>query len=105
MTKIQIQLEKPIAFHPQLARVLGGIEEAIYFQQLYYWSDKGNREDGFIYKTKAEIEEETTLTRRQQDRIRRKLKAIGILEEKLIKANGSPTLHYKLNIEIVQKLS
>ncbi len=101
---MKIQLEKPIAFFPQLSKILGGIEEAVYFQQLYYWKDRGCREDGYIYKTKKEIEEETTLTRYQQDRIRTKLKSMGILEEKLIKANGSPTIHYKLNIEAVQNL-
>ncbi len=102
--EIKLILEKPIAFYPQLSRALGGVEEAIYFQQLYYWADKGGREDGYIYKTKVEIEEETTLTRRQQDRIRVKFKKMGILEEKLIKAKGAPTLHYKLNIGIVQNV-
>lgn len=104
MKKLHLPLESPVSLYPQLARALGGMEEAIYFQQLYYWVDKGKRKDGYIYKTKNEIEEETTLTRRQQDRIRAKLKKMGILEEKLIKANGSPTLHYKLNIPLVQNV-
>jgi len=93
---IKINLQKPIAFFPQLAKALGGIEEAIYIQQLYYWSDKGKRGDGYIYKSKKEWEEETTLSRYQQDRIRKKLKEQGIIETKLIKANGSPTIHYKI---------
>jgi len=53
--------DKAIAFHPQLARVLGGINEAILFQQLAYWSDKGSDPD-WIYKTQKDIEFETTLT-------------------------------------------
>lgn len=86
---------KPIAFYPQLALELGDIASAIYYQQLYYWSDKGAREDGFIYKTMKEIEEETTLTRDQQDRIKKNLIKLGWLEVKKIKANGAPTLHYR----------
>jgi hypothetical protein len=88
-------MKKPIAFYPELAIELGDISSAIYYQQIYYWSDKGGREDGFIYKTKNEIQEETTLTREQQDRIRKKLVETGWLEVKTINAKGHPTIHYK----------
>lgn len=100
---------KPIAFYPDLARLLGNIEAAIYYQQLYYWSDKGSREDGFIYKTKDEIEEETTLSRFQQDRCRKQLEENGWLETKLVRANGHPTVHYrctyKIEVSISKKLA
>lgn len=86
---------KPIAFYPQLARELGDIESAIFYQQIYFWSDKGSREDGFIYKTCKQIEEETTLTRRQQDRIKDNLVKMGWLEIKLVKVKNAPTLHFK----------
>ncbi len=96
-----MKFERPIMFIPGLARELGGIEEAIFYQQLHYWMDKGTREDGFIYKSTAEIEEETTLTRFQQDRIRAKLVKKGWIEIKKTRApNGSPTLHYRCIIEI-----
>ena len=93
---------RPIAFYPQLAKILGNIEAAIYYQQLIYWSDKGSRDDGFIYKTKEDIEQETTLSRFQQDRCRKQLEEAGWLETKLIRANGHPTVHYKclFNIEL-----
>lgn len=89
-------MSKPIAFYPELSRELGGDPiAALFYQQLYYWSNKGKRSDGFIYKTKEEIEYETTLNRYQQDKARNKLVKLGWLEIKKIKANGSPTLHYK----------
>ncbi len=94
-------LQRPIAFHPALARLFGGINEAIYWQQLFYWSDKGSRPDGYIYKTKEEIEAETTLTRDQQDRARKNLEAMGYLKTKLVRANGAPTLHYKVDPRLV----
>ena len=101
MDKPILHLEKPIAFYPQLAKALGGIEEAIFIQQLYYWSDKSKNKEGWIYKSKKEWEDETTLTKYQQDRIVKKLKNKKIIEVKL---KGVPaTLHYKLNIQMLQK--
>ncbi len=105
MTKDQIKIlleklsERPIVFHSVFSRVLGGVNAAIFFQQIYYWSDKGSREDGYIYKTKNDIEKETTLTTKQQDWVRRPLEKTGVLKTQLIKVNGSPTLHYKVSIE------
>lgn len=101
MKRLVINATPPIAFHREIAQVFG-ILEALYIQQLYYWSDKGIRKDGYIYKTKAELSYETCLTIRQQDRIRKRLEKDGLLETKLLKANGVPTLHYKLNIEKIQ---
>jgi superfamily II DNA helicase RecQ len=104
---------KPIAFRPELVEELGDIETAIFYQQIQYWSDKGKRDDGFIYKTIKDFEYETTLTARQQRRVRDKLVRLGYIEVKKIKANGSPTLHYKMvkwnvtkgNIPMLQKVT
>lgn len=79
-----------------------GVVGAIYLQQLLYWSDKGKREDGFIYKTKDEIYDETGITPKEQDTIRKQLIELKCLEVKTIKANGSPTLHYRLNLANVE---
>jgi len=99
--KFMIHLEKPILFYPQLAKLFGSINRALYWQQLYYWSDKGGREDGFIYKTKEDIETETCLTREQQDSCRKYFEDRNYMETKLIKANGCPVLHYKLHFGLV----
>ena len=104
MEKIKLNLERPIAFYPQLSRVLGGIEEAIFVQQLYYWSDKGRDNKGWIYKTKKEWEEETTLTSKMQDRVRKNLVNIGILITELKSVGNKPILHYKLDIAMIQKV-
>lgn len=104
MEKIQLKLERPIAFFPQMARALGGIEEAIFVQQLYYWSDKPIDKEGWVYKTQKEWEIETTLTPKMQNRVKRKLKDLGILETKLKSVKNRPTLHYKLEIALLQKV-
>jgi hypothetical protein len=72
--------DRPLAFHPQLARVFGGINEALLFQQLAYWSDKGSDPE-WIYKTQKDIEHEITLTRTQQENARAKLRRLGAIEE------------------------
>jgi len=75
--------------------VLGDIPTTIYYTQLWYWMGKGGRSDGYIYKSKKEIEYETTLTREQQDRVRIKLVKMGWLDTRLWRANAHATLHYK----------
>jgi hypothetical protein len=72
--------DRPIAFHPMLARVFGGINEALLFQQLAYWADKGTDPE-WIYKTQKDIEDEITLTRTQQENARRRLRGLGVIEE------------------------
>jgi hypothetical protein len=90
---------RPIAFQPALSKMLGNdIGAALFLQQIIYWSDKGEREDGLVYKSDREIEEETTLSPRQSARIRKLLRVLGILNTQILKApNGSPTNHYSLN--------
>lgn len=94
--------EKPIVFHPVFARMFGGVNEALFLQQILYWSDKG-RDKNFIYKTKNELEEETTLTPRQQDPVRKKLQAMGVIDIKKKKVGGGPVLHYKLILDELEK--
>lgn len=95
---------KPVAFHPALARVLGDIGAALFLQQIIFWSDKGSRQDGWIYKTDKEIEDETTLTRRMCVRIRKLLRERNFLLVKVMQTpKGIPTNHYKVNARRVLK--
>lgn len=79
--------------------LLGDYHAAAFLNQLVYWSDKTKRTDGYFYKTHKEWYEELKLSRRQIDRSISKLKKLGLLETSLKKANGSPTLHYKLDTD------
>jgi len=77
-----------------MARVLGGINEALLFQQIAYWSDKGSDPE-WIYKTQRDIEEEITLTRTQQENARKNLRALGVISEE---RRGLPArLFFKVN--------
>ena len=90
----QVLSDRPIAFHPMLARLFGGINEALLFQQIAYWSGKG-ADPVWIYKTQADLEEETTLSRYQQEQSRARLKKLGVLEET---KRGLPAkLYYRID--------
>jgi hypothetical protein len=90
-------LGSPIAYYTAFARVLGGVEAGILTSQFFYWYGKGHNPDGWIYKTQAEIEEETGLTRRNQETARKKLRELGVLEERY---SGMPAkLYYRLNLD------
>lgn len=96
---MRLLADRPIAYHPDIARVAGGVKAGVFLSQLLYWSDKGKREDGYIWKTQEEWETETALTRREQEGARKILKAKGLLKEK---REGIPAkLHYKINIDLL----
>lgn len=87
--------DRPVAYHPDIARIVGGVKAAVFLCQLLYWTGKGKRPDGFIWKTQAEMEKETGLSRYEQEGARKKLGALEVLEEKRM---GIPAkLHYRVN--------
>lgn len=91
--------DRPVAFHPQLARLLGGINAALLFQQIAFWSntkvDSGPGYGAWIWKTQSELEVETAMTRYEQEGARRLLRRKGVVEEKRC---GVPArLHYRIN--------
>lgn len=94
--------DRPIAYHPILAKKLGGVEAAVFVSQLLYWTGRSKLPNGWIFKSQAEFEEETGLTRRNQETARKKLKELGVLEEEL---KGIPAvLHFRLNLEKIAGL-
>ena len=77
--------------------LVGEYPAAALLNQIVFWSDKSKRKDGFFYKTYKEWEEELALSEYQVRRCVKQLEEKGVVETKLKKANGSPTLHYKLD--------
>jgi hypothetical protein len=71
----------------------------LFLSQIIYLSDKGSREDGFIYKSNKEWKEDYFLSDYAIRQAKKYLEDKGIIETKLIKANGAPTTHYKLKKE------
>jgi hypothetical protein len=68
--------------------------------QAVYWSNRTNDPGKWFYKTQAEWTDETGLSRFEQESTRKKLKNLGILEEKL---KGQPArLFYKVNFKALE---
>lgn len=76
---------------------------AALLNQMIYWSDLTKRTDGYFYKSYTEWYQELRLTEYQVRRATKKLKSLGFVETKLKKANGAPTLHYKVDTEEVSE--
>ena len=75
----------------------GSIDAALFLSQLLYWTGKGKRTDGFIYKTYKEWKDEIYLGEYEIRKARRVLEQNGVLETKVKRANGNPTVHYRLD--------
>lgn len=78
----------------------GSLEAALLLSQVIYWSDKGGSGDGWFFKTYHEWRDEICLTEYAVRKAANKLTDMGILETKIKKAKGSPTVHYRLKIDI-----
>jgi len=94
-------LNRPVAFHRGFV-FFGGVTGALLLSQLIYWTGRERSGDGWIFKTQADLEEETGLGRREQESARRKLKAVGVLKEKRVGLN--PTVHFKVDFEALAGL-
>jgi len=80
---------------------MGDHDGAIFLNQLWFWSSKGKRGDGFIYKSRLEWQSETRLSDYAIRKATETLKEKGTLETKLHRANGAPTLHYRLKTRLL----
>lgn len=76
---------------------------AALLNQMVYWSDRTKRRDGYFYKSYQEWNEELYLSEYQVRRATNKLKSLDLVETSLKKANGAPTLHYKVDTKEVSE--
>lgn len=77
--------------------IVGDLETGVFLSQLVYLTDKGSREDGFIYKTVGEWKDDLFLSEYSIRKSKKMLEEMGLIETKVMKANGSPTVHYRVN--------
>ncbi|HDT6510508.1 TPA: conserved phage C-terminal domain-containing protein [Klebsiella aerogenes] len=103
-TLIQL-LDRPIAYNPAFAKlkvgkVKAGPVAAVFLSQMVYWHNR--MDGGWMYKTQADIFSETALSRDEQETARKRLVALGVLEED---RRGVPaTMHYRINAERLEAL-
>jgi len=71
------------------------IAVAAMLSQLIYWSDRAVRADGFVYKSSRNWYEEVGASRYAVQ----KFNQLPFVITKVFHANGSPTTHYRIDIE------
>jgi len=95
-------LDSPIAFHRAFVRLGAGITGALMLSQAMYWSKRTKDENGWFYKTQSEWEDETGLSRSEQEGARRKLKKLGVLQEE---RKGVPCkTYYRIDTQALDAL-
>ena len=88
-------LQRPIAFHRIFSDIGGGALNGLFLSQAFYWTKITKDPDGFFWKTQEEWEEETGITRYEQETIRRSLRSRGIIEEE---KRGIPCkIYFRIN--------
>jgi hypothetical protein len=93
-------LSRPIAFHRCLVPISGSVTAALMLSQAIYWTPRTRDRYGWFYKSQKDWEEETGLTRSEQEIARKLLRVTGFWHEKL---RGVPaTLYYCVDCEILQ---
>lgn len=87
--------------------MFGGVATALFLSQASYWGRLTLKDrpegDGWFYKSQLEWEEETGLTRREQETARRNLVKAGVLEERF--ADTPRKLYFRVRFaELVELL-
>ena len=92
--------EKPIAFNRHYVALGCGITGSLMLSQMVFWS-KHTSNNGWFYKTSSEWEEETGLSRREQETARKNLIKLQFIQEAL---KGVPArLHFRVEKENLYK--
>lgn len=95
-------LDRPIAFHRAFVNLGVGVAGALMLSQSLYWSKRTGDNKGWFYKTQADWEDETGMTRSEQEKARRALKSIGVLHE--IRKGIPAKLYFKVDTEKLESL-
>jgi hypothetical protein len=92
---------KPVLYIGGLGEVLG-VNTGVLLSQLLYWHGKGKARTGWVYKTAADIQAETGLTRSNQETAIAKLRKLKIIDYKL--AQVPAKRHFKVNLEVLHSV-
>jgi hypothetical protein len=95
-------LDRPIAYHRCFVSLTGSVTAAVLLSQAVYWSRRtGAGNDGWFWKTGADWEEETGLTRYEQEGARKTLRSLGFWEEE---KRGIPArLWFRLDLDQLER--
>ncbi len=94
---LRVVLDRPIAFHRVFVKLTGSVTAALLLSQAMYWSKRVNSNDeGWFFKTRDQWEEETGLSRYEQESARKTLRKLSFWKEEL---RGVPAqMHYRIDM-------
>ncbi|MES2353104.1 MAG: hypothetical protein V4568_01680 [Pseudomonadota bacterium] len=105
LTTLWPLIGRPVALHRGLVELCGGVKTALMLSQAIYWTRKGvaiAEMDGWFHKRMEDWQLEIGLRRRTQERARKHLLALGVLEQRL---HGLPAqLEFRVNLEQLANL-
>lgn len=94
--------DRNISFNRAFVDLGIGITGALLLSQAVYWSRRTKDEAGWFYKTGEEWEDETGLTRAEQETARRRLRELNLIDEEL---RGLPCkMHYRVKVDVLEAL-
>ncbi len=97
--------EQGIFVRPSIVRALGGDgNAAILLQQLLFWSqsDMAEERDGWFFVTAQRLQKDTGLSYDVQERVRKKLVNLGVMEQE---RRGVPAKnYYRMNLDALAEL-
>lgn len=74
-------LDRPIAFHRAFVDLTGSITAALFLSQAIYWQHRSD--GGWWHKSRDEWQDETGMSRREQETARKKLRAFAWYHEEI----------------------
>jgi hypothetical protein len=95
-------LDHPIAFRRAFATITGSANAGLMLSQAFYWSHRTKDSEGWFYKTQADWEKETALSRSEQETARRRLRATTFWHEK---RRGLPAkLYFRVDLKELERV-
>jgi len=92
-----------IRVSPNVNTIIGNMNATVLLMQILYWQGRGQREDGWIYKTRDEFSKELGMTLNEYDTARKLLRTFRLIEEAQVKGTVR-TLHFRPNLEMIEKV-
>jgi len=84
-------------------KIAGDTLAGVFLSEVVWNSDKSARSDGFFWKKAEDWQDELELSYAQVKRLATKLEDAGLIETKLMRAFGAPTMHYRPIMDAITK--
>jgi hypothetical protein len=91
-----------VVIHKEFVKFTGSLEGGLLLGQLLYWTPRSTM-GGWIAKTDIEFQEELSLSRYGLRQARSGLESMGFLKMAVKRFNGTPTSHYKIDFDLLEK--